>query len=74
LRKGKSRVLMHNNAKRIQLDAEDGHLGVVDVFLTTYTTVINDADRKWLQKRKAEYLVVDEAHEIRNSDSLRHKV
>ncbi len=56
---------------RIQMDVEDGD--PVDVFLTTYTTVISEADRKWLQKRRAEYLIVDEAHEIRNSDSLRHK-
>jgi SNF2 family DNA or RNA helicase len=57
----------------LQMEVEDGNLGKVDVFLTTYTTVINNADRKWLYRQRAEYLVVDEAHEIRNSDSLRHK-
>ncbi len=57
----------------LQMDVEDGELGKVDVFLTTYTTVINDDDRQWLRKRRAQYLIIDEAHEIRNSDSLRHK-
>jgi hypothetical protein len=57
----------------LQLDVEDGALGRVDVYLTTYTTVISEPDRYWLRKRRAQYLIIDEAHEIRNSDSLRHK-
>ena len=59
--------------ERDELQMMVGKEGDVDVLLTTYTTVINDEDRRWLRRRQSEYLIVDEAHEVRNSASLRHK-
>ena len=57
----------------IQIDVEDGGFDNVDVYLTTYSTVVGDENRRWLKRRNVQYLIVDEAHEVRNADSLRHK-
>lgn len=61
-----------NDRANLQLDVEESG-EKADVYLTTYTTVINDVDRRWLRHRKVQYLIVDEAHEVRNAKSLRHK-
>jgi len=44
-----------------------------DVILTTYNTAAQKTDRLFLKKIRFDYVVLDEAQNIKNNQSLRHK-